>query len=894
MKRTLIALLALSGLLVTAAPAAAASERAAALKRDLGSGVKVSQHRETGAVRFVGAATGKRIARPSGVSASAPPADAARAFLGRHADAFGLRSQASELRVEATRGGSRPSVRFQQVEGGVPVIAGELVANLDAQRNLLSVSGETLPDAKVDTSPRLSSSAARDNATAAIAKGEGVSGARLDAGIPELGIYDARLLGGPGPNEPTLVWQVEVKGRGGLLVDQLVFVDAQTGSVALHINQVENIKNRSVCDANNSSGSGGAYPCTAPVRTEGSIPLPGEDGDVEPAYAFAGETYDFYFTRFGRDSLDGEGLPLKSTVDYCDPNDDCPLPNAFWDGQQMAYGDGFASADDVVGHELTHGVTEFSSHLLYWFQSGAINESLSDVFGEFVDQTNSAGGGNDTPAVKWQVGEDLSIGAIRNMKNPADNPNSTVPAEEFNDPDRMTSSNYTIDQGEGDSGGVHTNSGVNNKAAYLITDGDTFNGRTITGLGVTKAARIYYEVETAFLTSGSDYADLGSALGQACDNLVGTVGITAADCTQVRSAVAATEMATDPPNARAPEAPAAACGAKQVLQNRFFDNMESDSSGANWFMDDLSVWNFDSDYAHSGDFDLHGADFSGPAGTRSLELDRNVALPAGATSFLRFDHAYGFDDSGTTSFLDGGVLEFSTNGGSTWADISTLPEPVDVGYNGTINGTGNPLVGRNAFVSESNGYRATRATLTSLAGQSVRFRFTIGTASASTVGGGRGWFIDDVRIYSCLPDGDGDGVPNNADACPAVVGTQNGCPPATGGVGGPTPPPASGSGGSGTKVTLKSAKLRSCKISGKGKKLRVKCTLSRSGAVRRATITIKKGKKTVLKKSLKPTSKGVLSIKPKRKLAKGSYKVSIVIRDAAGKKRTLKKTLKVK
>ena len=262
MKRILIALLALSSLLFTAGPAAAASQRAAALRRDLGPGVKVAQHRETGAVRFVGAAAGKRIARPSGVSASAPPADAARAFLGRYADAFGLRNQGRELRVESTRGGSRPSVRFQQVEGGVPVIAGELVANLDAQRNLLSVSGETLPDANVDTSPRLSSSAARDNATAAIAKGEGVSGARLDAGIPELAIYDARLLGGPGPNEPTLVWQVEVKGRGGLMVNQLVFVDAQTGTVALHINQIENAKNRSVCDANNTNGSANnTFPC---------------------------------------------------------------------------------------------------------------------------------------------------------------------------------------------------------------------------------------------------------------------------------------------------------------------------------------------------------------------------------------------------------------------------------------------------------------------------------------------------------------------------------------------------------------------------------------------------------------------------------------------------------
>jgi hypothetical protein len=672
------------------------------------------------------------------------------------------------------------------------------------------------------------------------------------------------------------------------MIDQLVFVDAQTGSVALHINQVENVKNRSVCDGNNIP-SGSQVPCTSPVATEADPPGAGDDADVSPAFEFAGDTYDFYFSRFGRDSLDGGGLPLKSTIDYCDPSDTCPLQNAFWNGQQMAYGDGFASADDVVGHELTHGVTEFSSHLFYYFQSGAINESLSDVFGEFMDQTNSAG--DDSAGVKWQLGEDLpdSIGVIRNMKNP--------PA--FDDPDRMTSPNYTIDQLEGDAGGVHTNSGVNNKAAYLITDGTagepggTFNGRTITGIGVDKAAQIYYEVEIGFLTSGSDYADLGSALSQACDDLTGFGGITAGDCTQVRSAVAATEMATNPPAAPAPEAPAAACGANQVFQSRFFDDMESDSSVDNWNTDGPSpaVWDYDIDYAHSGVFDIRGSD-DAPAGIRSLVLDRNVALPVdAASSFLRFDHAYGFDDSGTTSFLNGGVVEYSTNGGATWTDISSLP--VDVGYNGTINGTGNPLAGQAAFVSESNGYRATRATLTSLAGQSVRFRFRIATASVSTAGGGRGWFIDDVRIFSCLRDDDGDGFPNNVDVCPTTVGTQNGCPPATGG-GGTPPPPGGGSGGGGTKVTLKSAKLRSCKISGKGKKLRVKCTLSRSGAVRRATVTIKKGKKTVLKKSLKPTSKGVLSIKPKRKLTKGSYKVSIVIRDAAGKKRTLKTKLKVK
>jgi hypothetical protein len=350
--------------------------------------------------------------------------------------------------------------------------------------------------------------------------------------------------------------------------------------------------------------------------------------------------------------------------------------------------------------------------------------------------------------------------------------------------------------------------------------------------------------------------------------------------------VSATPAAATSPRAAAP---VAACGANQLLHSRFFDDMDSSASSANWTSDgapiaDSGDWRLDHSHPFSGDTGLFGED-SAMLGVHTLELARDIALPAGdgATPFLRFEHDYGFEQS-----FDGGVLEYSTNGGAAWADISGLP--VDAGYNGMIDSASNPLDDHPAFVSESNGYRATRANLSSLAGKSVRFRWSIGT---DNTGSAVGWFIDDVRIYSCLPDTDGDGVPNNADACPAVAGTNNGCPPATVGVG-PTPAPVGGNGGGGTTLTLKSAKLRSCKISGKGKKLRVKCTLSDSGAVRRATVTIKKGKKTVLKKSLKPTSKGVLSIKPKRKLAKGSYKVSIVIRDASGAKRTLKKTLKVR
>src|SRR6185295_8339438 len=106
---------------------------------------------------------------------------------------------------------------------------------------------------------------------------------------------------------------------------------------------------------------------------------------------------------------------------------------------------------------------------------------LSDVFGEVIDQTN--GRGNDAANVKWLIGEDiLGLGAIRSMKDP------TI----YGDPDKMTSPLYYRDPF--DNGGVHFNSGLNNKAAYLMVEGGTFNGQTITGLGLTKVSKIYYEV----------------------------------------------------------------------------------------------------------------------------------------------------------------------------------------------------------------------------------------------------------------------------------------------------------------------------------------------------------------------------------------------------------------
>jgi bacillolysin len=194
------------------------------------------------------------------------------------------------------------------------------------------------------------------------------------------------------------------------------------------------------------------------------------------------------------------------------------------------YCDGLPVGDDVVGHELTHGVTQNTSNLLYYYQSGAINESLSDVWGEFVDLTN--GKGDDSSGVRWLMGEELNsppiVGALRDMQDPT----------AFGDPDRMSSGNYWT--APTDSGGV------NNKAAYLMTDGGSFNGITVASLRIDKTAKIYYEAQTNLLTSGSDFADLHEALYQGCLNLIGTSGIGYNDCLTVRNATDAVEMDMDP------------------------------------------------------------------------------------------------------------------------------------------------------------------------------------------------------------------------------------------------------------------------------------------------------------------------------------------------------------
>src|SRR5262249_44498805 len=222
------------------------------------------------------------------------------------------------------------------------------------------------------------------------------------------------------------------------------------------------------------------------VRDEGQ-PATGDDATDE-AYDGLGKTYDLYCGEYNRDSLDGEGLPLIATVHYEQDYD-----NAMWNGTQMVFGDGdgeifnrFTIAVDVIGHELTHGVTQNQSNLIYLGQPGALNEHLSDVFGSLVKQYP-----NETAdQADWLIGEGLLTDnvngvALRSMKDPGTAYDDPVLGK---DPQPGYMSGYV--RGWADNFGVHTNSGIPNHAFY-------FAATNIGGFAWEKAGLIWYETMTS-------------------------------------------------------------------------------------------------------------------------------------------------------------------------------------------------------------------------------------------------------------------------------------------------------------------------------------------------------------------------------------------------------------
>jgi Zn-dependent metalloprotease len=485
---------------------------------------------DDGFVRHMGAAPGNSFPT-NGIK---DPDTRARAFLNQWTNLFhgeSTRSGYKTLKIKDKK--DRFYVRLHQLYADLPVFGAQTIVQLDAAMNVTYVNSDIMQDftpleiGKVGLSPTISSDAAQFLAVEQVV----AAGNQGKATEAELMIYCPTVVGAGGSTQ--LVWQTIVEGITGSLLKEMVLINAHTGTVSFRYSLIHNVKNREVFDSTNTDADPGTL-----VRTEGGAVS--SVSDANQAYDYFGDTYDFYWKEHGRDSIDNAGMTLSGTVRFCNPGFDCPWLNAGWDGSRMYFGNGFTAADDVIAHELTHGVTQYESELIYANQSGAINESLSDVWGEFVDLTNS--GGTDTDDVRWQIAEDIPFyGPFRDMKDP------TVFNPYFpRQPDRMLSPYYFCgDDGvpteSDDYGGVHTNSGVNNKLSYLLTDGDSFNGQTITGMGISKVADLYYECQTNLLTSSSDYSDLYSALTQAAINL----GFPQTERDNVEAACQAVELDAD-------------------------------------------------------------------------------------------------------------------------------------------------------------------------------------------------------------------------------------------------------------------------------------------------------------------------------------------------------------
>ena len=271
-------------------------------------------------------------------------------------------------------------------------------------------------------------------------------------------------------------------------------------------------KARVVYDADHGSNLPGRR-----VRGEGDPPT--HDPASDEAYDGAGATYDLYQDIYERDSIDGQGLRLDSSVHYQRGYD-----NAFWDGQQMVYGDGdedlpeperlfnrFTIAIDIIGHELTHGVTQFEAALIYSGQSGALNESMSDVFGSLVKQRTL---GHSADQADWIIGQGLftprvnGVG-IRSMQAPGTAYNDPVLGKDPQ-PAHMRDYVHTVQ----DNGGVHINSGIPNHAFYVIAT-------QLGGNAWEKAGRIWYVTLRDKLEARSNFQAAAQLTFQTAGELFG-------------------------------------------------------------------------------------------------------------------------------------------------------------------------------------------------------------------------------------------------------------------------------------------------------------------------------------------------------------------------------------
>ncbi|HEV2801557.1 MAG TPA: M4 family metallopeptidase [Pyrinomonadaceae bacterium] len=432
--------------------------------------------------------------------------------------------------------------RFQQTHKGVPVFGGEAIVHLNSDESVFAVTDDLVDSVQADTQPFRTEDEAIRTA---------ISDLGCETCLTAAPIADLQILRHDGNDY--LTYRVQLRREDGSheTAMPVYFVDAKTGNVIWEYDNLQTASGSSLYSGTvtiNTYFRSPTYYMEDLTRRIGTFDMRNTTSSVYrftdadnvwntstqragvDAHYGAAKTYDYFNTTHGRRGIDGNGGPvlytsadgvtglISSKVHY-----GVGYNNAFWNGNSMTYGDGNGSSFsplvtlDICGHEMTHGITERTANLIYSGESGALNESWSDVFGAMVERYAKGQTSNT-----WKIGEQcytpsVAGDALRYMDNPHAASNSGFTADD--DPDHY-SERYT---GTGDSGGVHINSGIANKAFYLVAVGGTHHrGGSVTGIGADAAAKIWYRALTTYMTSSTNFRGARTATLNAAAALYGS------------------------------------------------------------------------------------------------------------------------------------------------------------------------------------------------------------------------------------------------------------------------------------------------------------------------------------------------------------------------------------
>ncbi|HNR33760.1 MAG TPA: M4 family metallopeptidase [Candidatus Hydrogenedentes bacterium] len=454
---------------------------------------------------YVGCKKGTHI--PVSVNKNADSAEVANAFMNQFGPAFGIWGPGIANRLNRDQIRKEGKVlRIGQSYTGIPIFGSEIVVNLSNDNGIRSAIAKVATASELSKFIQPSSIISASEAMIKVAEdltSKGIwpqrqVGARyLQSRTMD---YDSTLLVfAPTvlnlPGLPTLAWQIDLRGEIGVRY----IINAENGIILSKYRLYYNIIDRRVYDNDNQDN---CWLGTL-IRSEGQGPS--NNQAVDDAYSYLGWAYTYFYNKYGRDSFNGQGAILFVGVNYCCEvffGSECPLRNAGFFLYSIFVFGGLALTDDVAGHEYTHGISHNICNLVYAQESGGICESLSDIFGEFIDLENDPDDLND----KWLIAEDTPGGPFRSMMTP--------PAYDCID----KKSDFVMDMDP------HISSGISSKLCYLITDGDTFNGISVDPLSSNNLVSMNLTADLFYATmwllpSASDFDCLYYALTQSAVDL---------------------------------------------------------------------------------------------------------------------------------------------------------------------------------------------------------------------------------------------------------------------------------------------------------------------------------------------------------------------------------------